>query len=427
MPGFREVLGLVEGLRAWLLDLDRKGYDVSGGAAEVFTPKQGVAGAARRGPTWAPARYRPEDSYTAFTTDRALDYIHTREEDPPWFVHLSLYSPHPPFVAADPYHDLYHPDDVPAYRRARSPQSEAAQHPYAAYIGRHFHQRDDHDAAHHPATEPAMGQLRATYYGMISEVDHHLGRLFDGLRREGRYDDTIIVFGSDHGEQLWDHWLLGKETYYDQSYHVPLIVRAPGPLMNRARGRVVDAMTENVSIMPTILELIGADIPVQCDQASLAPFLRGTTPRGWPGQVCWELDFRDILKAVPEVELGLGLDQCNLAVLRDRRYKYVHFTALPPMLFDVENDPDELHNLAADPAHQPTVLEYAQRMLSWRLGHGDRTLTGIRLSAGGAYEVAPARRRWPRAGATPASPGRVPRAGRKASGKSKNKTRSRKR
>jgi arylsulfatase A-like enzyme len=85
----------------------------------------------------------------------------------------------------------------------------------------------------------------------------------------------------------------------------------------------------------------------------------------------------------PESRLGLPMDRCSLAVVQDARYKYVHFDALPPLFFDLEADPHQFVNRADDPALAPKVLEYAQTMLSWRLRHAERTLTGYAASPDG--------------------------------------------
>ncbi len=138
--------------------------------------------------------------------------------------------------------------------------------------------------------------------------------------------------------------------------------------------------------MPTVLELLGRDLPSQCDGHSLVPFLAGETPSEWRREACWECDFRDVVKGRPEAYLGIGLDDCTFSVTRGPRYKYVHFTALPPLFFDLEEDPAELHDLAADPAAQGLVLAHAQTMLSWRMAHDERTLTGMQLTAKGPVE-----------------------------------------
>ncbi|HEX2116195.1 MAG TPA: alkaline phosphatase family protein [Alphaproteobacteria bacterium] len=375
MPGFTPVLLLPEDPVAWLAYLRRLGYDVSARGREgASRPAAGYPDADARGPTYAPALYKAEHSDTAFTTDAALDYI-AAHHDEPWCLHLVYLRPHPPFIAPEPYNKMYHPDAAPGFRRAATADEEAAQHPYLAW-----HLSRERKAAMMP--DAHLRQLRATYYGLISEVDDQIGRVIAYLKETGQYEDTLIVFSCDHAEMLGDHWYLGKEGYFDQAFHIPLIVRAPGG----TRGRVVNSFTEAVDLMPTILDLAGRAIPVQCDGASLAPWLRGETPRRWREEVHWEFDFRDVVGGAPERALGLRLDECCLNVIRDNRYKYVHFAALPPLLFDLENDPDELRNLAGDPRYAKTMLHYAQKMLSWRMVNDERTLSGFHLGASGPTE-----------------------------------------
>ena len=159
----------------------------------------------------------------------------------------------------------------------------------------------------------------------------------------------------------------------------PLITSAASPRMAR----------QNASIClrcPSQVMAVGLEAPPQCDGRSLRPFLEGGTPVDWRREVHWEYDFRDPVEQRPETALGLASDQCTLNVIRDRQYKYVHFTALPPLLFDLEADPQELVNLAEDPAHASVVLAYAQKMLSWRMRNDERTLTGMFLTKDGVVE-----------------------------------------
>ena len=132
--------------------------------------------------------------------------------------------------------------------------------------------------------------------------------------------------------------------------------------------------------MPTLLEAIGAEIPIQCDGNSLAPFLQGGSQKDkWRDEAHWEYDFRDPADDTAERALGLTMHQCMMNIIRGARYKYVHFTKLPPLFFDLETDPGEFVNLAESPEHQRLVLEYAQKMLSWRMNHDEQTLTHIAL------------------------------------------------
>lgn len=267
-------------------------------------------------------------------------------------------------------------------------------HPYAAYMRKYFRNREGLDPKVHTEDELARRQLRATYYGMMSEVDDNIGRIVAALKRAGRYDDTLIVFTTDHAEMLWDHWVLGKEIFYDQAFHIPLIIRVPGKMGDATRGQRVDEFTGSIDIMPTILDLLGGEPPLQCDGYSLAPFLKGAKVKNWRQEIFWELDFRDAASDIPERELGVKLDDCSIAVVRDARYKYVQFAGgLPPVFFDLVDDPDELRNRAGDPAYVGQAFKMAQKMLSWRLSKAERTLTGIRLTKNGPVEC-PRKRRF---------------------------------
>ena len=97
----------------------------------------------------------------------------------------------------------------------------------------------------------------------------------------------------------------------------------------------------------------------------------------------YEFDFRNLHYSAPESALGVPMDKCALAVVQDEHYKYVHFAALPPLFFDLKNDPDQFVNRAADPAYAARMGDYAARMLNWRLGFAERTLTGYRATPDG--------------------------------------------
>ena len=189
---------------------------------------------------------------------------------------------------------------------------------------------------------------------------------------------------TDHGEQGGDHHLLGKLGYFEQSYHVPLIVRMPGAAGN---GRAVDAFTESVDVVPTVLELLGAEVPRAVDGMSLKPFVEGRSPARWRDAAHWEFDFRDVSGGTAQAALGISADECSLAVHRGERYKYVHFAALPPLLFDLQSDPGELRDLSRDPAHAAARLACAEQLLAWRARHLERTLSGVELSSRGMFAL----------------------------------------
>lgn len=387
LPGFRQLVPGSQSEAAWVRWLAGLDYEVPARTADMYLGDP-AKGDPVRGPYHAPTRFPTEHGDTAFHTNKAIDYL-SEQGERPWFLHLSLLRPHWPWYASAPYNDLYHPNQVPAAVGQADKAAESAVHPHVAYVVRHGARDEDHPPEVTEGDDVVRRQCRATYYGMISEVDHHLGRLFDHLHRLGRWEDTLIIFTTDHGEQLWDHWVLGKQAPFDQSFHIPLIVRAPGESGSGGRGAQVEAFTEAVDIMPTILQAVGRPVPRQCDGAALLPFLNGTTPAGWRTEVHWELDFRDTVTGRAEAELGLDIDSCNLTTIRDARWKYVHYAGLPPLLFDIAKDPDETTNLAEDPAHAVVVRTMAQKMLSWRMRNADRTLSHILITPQGPIEREP--------------------------------------
>jgi len=398
LPGLRAVIDFpFEPLTPWIDHLYALGYPVQKRAHDIFRADRSFPGAADHPPTWAPPIYRAEHSETAFLTDEFLAWLDGtgtttghgtdgRDQTTPWFAHLSYLRPHPPYRVAEPYHDRYDPAEVPFPVRAATRAEEGTQHRLAELAV---------DVVGAPDDDAEMRQIRATYYGLMSEVDDHVGRVLDRLDASGQADDTLIVLTADHGDQLGDHWLMDKLGYWDESYHVPMIVRDPRAAGSPASaagstgsgsavGRRIDDFTEHVDVMPTILEWLGLDVPAQCDGRSLMPFVAGDgAPDRWRREVHWQWDFRSPTTHLAEDLLGITMDECTLVVIRDHRWKYVHMAGMAPLLFDLEADPHQFVDRSADPACAPVVAEYAQKLLSWQLRHADRALAGTLLTPEG--------------------------------------------
>lgn len=357
MPGFVEAVEMrLEESWPWRGHLKSKGYDVPP-YPEIFRPNGTEVD--------DPAIYAAEDSDTAFLTDRLLADLADRPQG--WFAHLTYIRPHPPLVAPAPYNRMYDPAALPAPVAGSGkshPFTDATRsaRPLAANV-EGFPDLED--------TPEMIARLRAIYLGLATEVDHHIGRVTRFLKETGAYDDTLIVVTADHGEMLGDHGLWGKMSYFDAAYHTPLIIRAPGGLAGA--GMEIDAPTESVDVAPTILDLLGLEVPDTMDGRSLRGFLAaGQPPKDWRSHSFSELDYGDPVTPTHwQRRLDLPTDAANLAILRGPRHTLVHFNGgLPPVLFD-HTGAGEAVDMAADPEAAPILLDMTRALLDHRMAHAN--------------------------------------------------------
>jgi arylsulfatase A-like enzyme len=377
LPGFRDVIRdpWEEGSPAWGQWLAARGIDVPSNPHDLYEPIAGFPGADEHGPTWAPSQFPSELSQTNFVRQAVMDWLE-QHGDEPFFIHASFIRPHPPRRNPIGYHDLYDADQIPPFTGCARPEDEAALHPFAALALSNPISRAPHN-------ERDRRQVRATYYGAQREVDDELAPLFEYLVKSGLAASTLIVLTSDHGEMGGDHWLLEKLGYWDESYHVPLIVVDPRREAAAARGTVVEAVTESVDVLPTVCDFIGIEVPLQADGWSLAPFLHGQgAPEHWRDVAHFEWDFSDPAHRRAERFFGVPMSHCSLAVSRGPRYKYVQWAApaevLPPLLFDLQGDAQQVHNLCneAGADWKGPAWECTQELLQWRMRTSERTLSG---------------------------------------------------
>ncbi len=301
-----------------------------------------------------PARIDARHSETPYMTRRAMEFIEQQGERP-WVLHLSYIKPHWPYVAPAPYHAMYGASDVVAARRSEAERVNP--HP----VLRGFM---DYGPSRSFSVDAVRECVIPTYMGLITQIDDAVGELLEFLRRSGRDRDTMIVFTSDHGDYLGDHWLGEKEMFHDTVVKVPLIVVDPSPQADVTRGSSCDALVEAIDLAPTFLQALGLPVASEwIEGRSLLNLLRGAP--GVAGKefvVCENsFAFRDCVRE----PLGLPVEKCHTTMLRTRRWKYVHFASLRPMLFDLECDPDEFVDLGASPEHGSVRGELRAKLLDW--------------------------------------------------------------
>ena len=387
MDGFRPV-GAFEPYRdAYFGWMASQGYKLPENREDIWLPEgdtpQGEQGT---GATARPSRIPKELSDSAWFTERGLSYLRGRAGKP-WFLHLGYYRPHPPYIAPAPYHAMYRPEDMPKVVRAASAEEEARQHPLLDYYVNNINQSSffqDGKALGSAMSEQQVAQMRATYCGLMSESRRPARprlRLPEADRPVGQHADRL---------HLRSRRAAGRSSPAGQDRLRRRILPHPDDRPRSAAGGQRHARLDRRALhrddrhhADHLLEWLGLPIPRQCDGRSLLGFCDGQPPTDWRTEVHYEFDFRDLYYSKPESALGVPMDKCSLAVVQDENFKYVHFAALPPLLFDLRKDPGQFVNRAGDPAYAARLAEYSAKMLDWRLGFADRTLTGYRATPNG--------------------------------------------
>ena len=215
-----------------------------------------------------PARVDEPDAETPYATSRAIEFIEGAD-DTPWCLHLSFIKPHWPYIVPAPYHDMYGPEHVIPAQRSAAEKENA--HPLLAAFREHRVGRAFSRDGVREAVIPA-------YMGLIKQIDDQIGRLMAFLRDTGRDKDTLIVFTSDHGDYLGDHWLGEKELFHDCSVKVPLIVVDPSEKADATRGQTIEALIEGIDLVPSFIEYFGGTVPPHVVEGkSLLALIRGQT------------------------------------------------------------------------------------------------------------------------------------------------------
>ncbi len=259
-------------------------------------------------------------SLTHWTIERSIDFLETRDDTRPFFLWTSIAKPHPPFDPCRNYWDLYETDALPL--PIRGDWSARWEDVPPGYLAATF----DLNMAHR-FDDRRWRAIRRAYYACITQLDYALGLLFARLRELGLFENTLILFTSDHGEMLGDHHMGAKSVPFEGSSHIPLLARLPHGSWDRnaVRGLRCGALTALADIYPTCLAFAGATPP---------PDVR--------------LDGLDLLAAARgEAERERLIGECGpYHFVREGRWKYCYEArGGAQLLFDLESDPLEQHDL----------------------------------------------------------------------------------
>lgn len=266
----------------------------------------------------------PEEHYsTTWIGDRALSSIEDWDPDDREFLTVSFLKPHHPFDPPAPWSSMYNPEELsllPGWTEACIEYDQ------------------QFNKGHRPnkeMTEPVLRQIMAYYYATISQIDHYVGKMVELLKARGLYDNTLIIYTSDHGEYMGFHHMVGKLNYmYDPVVKVPLIVKHPQQLY---KGSRTDALVNNIDLAPTLLNQAG------CSSSKYMP----------------GIDFFKHSKGSDYVfsEQNRGRQY----MVRSKSYKLIFGRdGVLPLFFDLKKDPFELNNLYKHKDYQEFIQEHKE-------------------------------------------------------------------
>lgn len=265
-----------------------------------------------------------------------IDFLQQQDGEQPFFAYISFLAPHDPRIMPEQFHAMYDPADI------ELPPNFMGGHPFD---NGDLRVRDEELAAF-PRNPEETREHIAEYYAMISHLDHELGRVVQALEDKGILDDTIIVFAGDNGLAVGQHGLFGKQNCYEHSVRVPLIFAGPGV----PEGRKTDAYAYLYDIFPTLCGLTQTPLPESVEGKDLVPCMQNS-----------DAPLRDTLY--------FAYTHCQRAV-KDRDYKLIEYAvegrARQTQLFDLNNDPWELTNLAANPDYADKVAALRKELIRLR-------------------------------------------------------------
>ncbi len=258
---------------------------------------------------------------TNWLTSQSIDFLRRRDPTKPFFLKMSYVRPHPPFDPPSAFYDMYRDVDIPD-----SP------------IGDWANTEDEGLEGYSPITakgivpERRLKQAKAAYYALITHIDHQIGRFLNAMQEYGVYQDTIILFVSDHGELLGDHNLFRKSLPYEGSANVPFILVDPGNHLQMKKNVKIDEMVELRDIMPTLLDATNITIPNTVEGKSVLPLVKMESTEN--------LSWREYIHG----EHTLGIQSYHSITSGEEKYIWYSQTG-EEQFFNLIEDPQELTNL----------------------------------------------------------------------------------
>ncbi|MHC4075969.1 MAG: sulfatase family protein [Planctomycetota bacterium] len=288
-----------------------------------------------------------------WTGDEALHFLEKRDVNRPFFMHLSFQRPHPPLTVPSDSGLLYNPDEIVL------PESTADLFENK-FKGHHPAMEQCFDKVHgcpyRPRDKKELRRQLAFYYSLITYIDEQIGRVLNFLKESGDYDNTVIVFTSDHGDFAGEHGLILKNLGIFESLHrIPFIITYP----SCPAGKVIDKIVESVDMYPTVCELAAIDVPSCVDGRSMLDIIENNAP-GRAETIC-EWDFIEHYN-------------CKVNAIRTSHYRLVYFNSEQGgELYDLAKDPGEMYNLYNKPEYEDIRAELMAKLAGYMIEDNFKT------------------------------------------------------
>lgn len=293
---------------------------------------------------------------TNWAVTRSIDFLRRRDPSKPFFLWTSFVRPHSPLDPPQAFLDLYKDIDLP-----EPPIGDWADTEDLAREG--LNPTTGRGIVHERMRKDAL----AAYYALITHIDNQIGRLLNALYEFGVKENTIIMFTSDHGDLMGDHNLFQKRLAYEGSAKVPLILSDPAGVLGLNKGEFVDEVTELRDIMPTLLDAANIEVPASVDGKSLVSLAKGEKDPSW----------RDYIHG----EHAHG--KLSYQYVTDGKRKYIWYSQTgEEQFFNLELDPNEMHNLAYDESSSEEVSLWRNRVIQELVGREEGYTDGKQLLVG---------------------------------------------
>ncbi|MEG2924014.1 MAG: arylsulfatase [Oscillospiraceae bacterium] len=303
-----------------------------------------------------PWPYAEQYHPTNWCAEETIDFFRRRDITKPFFLHTSFVRPHSPLDPPQYYFDMYKDSkDLPMPVIGDWEDTEDL-----AQDGQMT------DCKWGIVSTKAIRRARGAYYGLITHIDHQIGRILQAMGEYNLLENTVVVFTSDHGDLLGDHNLFRKAFPYEGSAGIPLFVYDPGDLLHLNKGTVKDDLVELRDIMPTLLDLAKAPIPDTVDGKSLCPILQGKGEEP-----------RDYLHG----EHSLAEHSTQFIVTKTDKYIWYSQSG-EEQYFNLEKDPQELHNAIAEQSAQCRIQALRALLIKELACREEQYTDGTRLIKG---------------------------------------------